>query len=170
MATGCEEEEKLDLYSETSAINANVDATANTIPIAAKSRMIAVTFFTTPIHTGIAKRYRAIRITSAIGLKVFKNLPQQRQFIANSVPEFDLLLMSQFSENALTCVCQNLPKTRLKFRSQVCLVVKFFEDLCDFCSCSGGRVSSLSSHRTFPKQSASQELWPVRRERQSLSL
>ena len=94
--------------------------------------MIVVTFFTTPIHAGIKKRYRTMRIASAIGLTIFKNLPQQRQFIANGVPEFYLLLMSQFSENALTCVCQNLPKTRLKFRSQVLpLVVKFFEDLCD---------------------------------------
>jgi len=133
VATGCEEDKKLGRYSETSAINANVDPTANAIPIVPRSRMIAVTFFTmvtfltTPIHVGGTRRYRAMRIALVIGLPIFKNLLQQRQFITQRLSKFHLLLMSQFSENALSGVCQDLLKARLKFRSQILpLVVKFF--------------------------------------------
>ena len=115
MATGCEEEEKLDLYSETSAINANVDATANTIPIAAKSRMIVVNFCTTPIHAGIKKRYSAMKVSSVNRLTALKHLLQQWQVIAHGIVEFYLLLLSQFGENALTGVCQDLPQAGPKF-------------------------------------------------------
>ena len=73
-----------------------------------------------------------MKISSVNRLTTLKHLLQQWQVIAHGIVEFYLLLVSQFGENALTGVCQNLPEAGPKFLAKtLSLFPEFCEDLCD---------------------------------------
>lgn len=73
-----------------------------------------------------------MKISSVNRLMALKHLLQQWQVIAHGIVEFYLLLVSQFGENALTGVCQNLPEAGPKFLAKtLSLFPEFCEDLCD---------------------------------------